>query len=148
MTEVAARPLLMNVFSNIHRPRLILHPLWFSLIAALVLTLSLSSPFVQQLQLKIPEQYGLQTSLLTLLFLLNWLLVLLFSYPFSQKPMWLLLFVSGALSHYFISHFGIVIDKEMLQNAAEIKIYEPVDYKAKPKQYCGIEINDNPYFDA
>jgi hypothetical protein len=38
--------------------------------------------------------------------------------------------------------------KFLLQNAAEIKIYEPVDYKAKPKQYCGIEINDNPYFDA
>ena len=38
--------------------------------------------------------------------------------------------------------------KFLLQNAAEIKIYKPVDYKNKPKQYCGIEINDNPYFDA
>jgi hypothetical protein len=38
--------------------------------------------------------------------------------------------------------------KFLLQNAAEIKIYTPVDYKNDPKQYCGIEINDNPYFDA
>lgn len=38
--------------------------------------------------------------------------------------------------------------KFLLQNAAEIKIYTPVDYKNKPKQYCGIEINDNPYFDV
>jgi len=38
--------------------------------------------------------------------------------------------------------------KFLLQNAVEIGIYKPVDYKNEPKQYCGIEINDNPYFDA
>jgi hypothetical protein len=38
--------------------------------------------------------------------------------------------------------------KFLLQNAVEIKIYTPVDYKNDPQQYCGIEINDNPYFDA
>ena len=38
--------------------------------------------------------------------------------------------------------------KFLLQNAAEVKIYKPVDYKAKPKQYCGSEIKDNPYFES
>ena len=38
--------------------------------------------------------------------------------------------------------------KFLLQNAVDIKIYTPVDYKNDPQQYCGIEINDNPYFDA
>ena len=38
--------------------------------------------------------------------------------------------------------------KFLQENAVKIKIYKPVDYKSKPKQYCSIEINDNPYFDA
>ena len=37
--------------------------------------------------------------------------------------------------------------KYLLQNAKEAGIYEPVDYKKKPKQYCGMSINDNPYYD-
>jgi hypothetical protein len=37
--------------------------------------------------------------------------------------------------------------KFMLENAKAAGIYEPVDYKKSPKDYCGIKINDNPYYD-
>jgi len=37
--------------------------------------------------------------------------------------------------------------KFLLQNAKNAGIYNPVDYKKKPQQYCSMEINDNPYFD-
>ena len=37
--------------------------------------------------------------------------------------------------------------KFLLQNAEQINIYEPEDYKSNPKSYCGMEITDNPYFD-
>ena len=37
--------------------------------------------------------------------------------------------------------------KYLLQNAKEAGIYDPVDYKKNPKQYCGMAINDNPYYD-
>ena len=37
--------------------------------------------------------------------------------------------------------------KFLLTNAKEANIYNPVDYKKKPKEYCGMTINDNPYYD-
>jgi hypothetical protein len=37
--------------------------------------------------------------------------------------------------------------KFVLQNAKEAGIYNPIDYKKKPQQYCGMTINDNPYYD-
>lgn len=37
--------------------------------------------------------------------------------------------------------------KFLLQNAKEAGIYEPIDYKKNPTQYCSMPINDNPYFD-
>ena len=37
--------------------------------------------------------------------------------------------------------------KFLLQNAKEIDIYKPVDYKKDPERYCGMDITDNPYFD-
>ena len=37
--------------------------------------------------------------------------------------------------------------KFLLDNAVEIKIYDPQDYKKKPKEYCGMKITDNPYYD-
>ena len=37
--------------------------------------------------------------------------------------------------------------KFLLKNAVKIGIYEPVDYKKKPKKYCGMKITDNPYYD-
>ena len=38
--------------------------------------------------------------------------------------------------------------KFLLQHAAELNLYTPEDYKKKPKQYCGMEITDNPYYDV
>jgi hypothetical protein len=37
--------------------------------------------------------------------------------------------------------------KFLLQEAEKINIYTPVDYKKQPKQYCGMTITDNPYYD-
>ena len=37
--------------------------------------------------------------------------------------------------------------KFMLHEAKDINIYEPEDYKKQPKRYCGMDINDNPYYD-
>ena len=37
--------------------------------------------------------------------------------------------------------------KFVLENAKAAGIYHPVDYKKQPKEYCGMKINDNPYYD-
>jgi len=37
--------------------------------------------------------------------------------------------------------------KFLLENAKEANIYNPVDYKKNPVEYCGLTINDNPYYD-
>jgi hypothetical protein len=37
--------------------------------------------------------------------------------------------------------------KFILENAIEIKIYKPVDYRKHPVGYCGMTITDNPYYD-
>jgi len=38
--------------------------------------------------------------------------------------------------------------KFMLEQAKEAGIHNPVDYKEKPQEYCGMKIHDNPYYDA
>lgn len=38
--------------------------------------------------------------------------------------------------------------KFLLENAKEIDIHDPADYKKKPEKYCGMTIRDNPYFDT
>jgi len=37
--------------------------------------------------------------------------------------------------------------KYLLDNAVEMGIYKPVDYKKDPEGYCGMDITDNPYYD-
>jgi hypothetical protein len=37
--------------------------------------------------------------------------------------------------------------KWVLQNANKAGIYSPIDYKKSPEEYCGMKINDNPYYD-
>ena len=37
--------------------------------------------------------------------------------------------------------------KWVLENAKNAGIYSPVDYKKYPEEYCGMTINDNPYYD-
>jgi hypothetical protein len=38
--------------------------------------------------------------------------------------------------------------KFLLENAKESGIHDPHDYKEAPAEYCGMKINDNPYYDA
>ena len=37
--------------------------------------------------------------------------------------------------------------KFILQEASKLNIYTPVDYKNTDTNYCGMKINDNPYYD-
>lgn len=37
--------------------------------------------------------------------------------------------------------------KFLLENAKAANIYDPVNYKKEPKEYCGMTIRDNPYYD-
>ena len=37
--------------------------------------------------------------------------------------------------------------KFLLQESEKVGIYNPVDYKKKETNYCGMKIKDNPYFD-
>ena len=37
--------------------------------------------------------------------------------------------------------------KFLLENAKSANIYDPVDYKKSPKEYCGMTISDSPYYD-
>jgi hypothetical protein len=52
--------------------------------------------------------------------------------------------MTTSIGHHqdFWQHF-----KFLLENAKDAGIYKPVDYKKKPESYCGITINDNPYYD-
>ena len=38
--------------------------------------------------------------------------------------------------------------KFLLEQAKEAGLHQPVDYKQKPEEYCGMKIHDNPYYDA
>jgi hypothetical protein len=56
------------------------------------------------------------------------------------------------MSHIATSSVGHQQDfwqnfKFLLENAKVIKIYELEDYKKSPKEYCGMTLTDNPYFD-
>ena len=37
--------------------------------------------------------------------------------------------------------------KFLLEIAVDNNLYQPVDYKEKPQEYCGMSITDNPYYD-
>jgi len=37
--------------------------------------------------------------------------------------------------------------KFLLENAKAADIYQPINYKKKPQDYCGMTITDNPYYD-
>ena len=57
------------------------------------------------------------------------------------------------LSHITTTSIGHKQDfwenfKFLLENAKAIKIYDPADYKKEPKEYCGMRITDNPYYDV
>ena len=37
--------------------------------------------------------------------------------------------------------------KFLLENAVELGVYKPENYKKSPQEYCGMKITDNPYYD-
>lgn len=37
--------------------------------------------------------------------------------------------------------------KFLIENAKELNLYQPEDYKKSPRKYCGMMITDNPYYD-
>jgi hypothetical protein len=56
------------------------------------------------------------------------------------------------LSHIMTTSIGHKQDfwqnfKFLLENAKAANIYQPVNYKKDPKEYCGMTIHDNPYYD-
>ncbi len=56
------------------------------------------------------------------------------------------------LSHLMTKSVGHKMEfwenfKFLLENAKEANIYIPVDYKKEPKEFCGMTITDNPYYD-
>lgn len=56
------------------------------------------------------------------------------------------------LSHLMTESIGHNQDfwnnfKFLLENAKAAGIYDPVDYKKNPTEYCSMSITDNPYFD-
>ena len=56
------------------------------------------------------------------------------------------------LSHIMTTSIGHKQDfwqnfKYLLENAKAANIYQPVNYKKQPKEYCGMTIHDNPYYD-
>jgi hypothetical protein len=38
--------------------------------------------------------------------------------------------------------------KFLLENAKESGLHNPIDYKEKPQEYCGMKIHDSPYYDV
>uniref|UniRef100_A0A6C0D2D3 Uncharacterized protein n=1 Tax=viral metagenome TaxID=1070528 RepID=A0A6C0D2D3_9ZZZZ len=57
------------------------------------------------------------------------------------------------LSHIMTESIGHKSDfwenfKWLLENAKNAGIHDPVDYKNSPKEYCGMQIKDNPYYDV
>jgi hypothetical protein len=57
------------------------------------------------------------------------------------------------LSHIATKSIGHKTDfwgnfKFLLEKAKESGIHNPVDYKKEPREYCGMKIHDNPYYDA
>jgi len=56
------------------------------------------------------------------------------------------------LSHIMTTSIGHKQDfwqnfKFLLENAKKSNIYMPIDYKKNSTEYCGLTINDNPYYD-
>lgn len=55
------------------------------------------------------------------------------------------------LSHLMTPTIGHKTDfwdnfKLLLKNAVEINIYSPINYGKKPQEYCGMSIDDNPFY--
>lgn len=116
-----------HIFFRYRGPHFTLMPITMAFVLASLCTLLFLAPFLAQLQTHIPSQYSLQVLLVLVLWLLNCGLFILLSVPglpLLQRFLLSSLFLNGAISHYFIRDFGIVIDRAMLQNVLETDIAE------------------------
>ena len=73
------------------------------------------------------------------------------TYPLEDVNM-MMFVVIHELTHMMNQTWGHpyefwVLFRFMLQNAAEAGVYQPIDYGANPRKYCGMKISYNPYFD-
>ena len=100
-------------------------PHWLVLISAFALTALYNVPFYTALDRYVGfDQPMLMFKLAFLLLLVNHLLISLFSARFILKPVLVFLFLSAALSGYFMNAYGVLIDKHMLQNVFETDVQE------------------------
>lgn len=93
-----------------------------TLAVAALLTLMLNQAFVTNIL-----AWGSAAELIpltVLLLLINLLICQLFSIGKLQKPWLLLLLTVAASSQYFMQHYGVLIDRSMLQNALETDSHE------------------------
>ncbi|WP_336365508.1 phosphoethanolamine transferase [Marinobacter sp. C2H3] len=97
-----------------------LKPQWLVLMAALMFTAFYNAPFYHAIQDYIGfDQPLLMIKLVVLLLLVNHFIIGLFSVRFALKPVLVFLFLAGAASTYFMNAYGVLIDRDMLQNAME-----------------------------
>lgn len=119
MLDYIRRYTLPIITPDLNKPATSWHPVLFALVAAASMTLMFNGPFFAALQTNIPGQISLHLVLILVVFLLNLMLILMFSHSRLLKPVVLLLFIAGSLSLYFNQTFGVLINQEMLQNAVE-----------------------------
>jgi lipid A ethanolaminephosphotransferase len=119
--------------SDTHRvsiPRLRISHHWLATLAAWVFVLGYNQPLWQRISPTIPDT--LQGTLFLgafALFLATVMTVILQSVavPKLQKAVLVFLFMSAAPIHFFMTHYGVIIDKSMVQNAFETDTAEVND---------------------
>lgn len=112
-----------------------LSPVWMTLLTALYFTLALNHAFWAESQRILSEHFTgrddfAMAIFVTLLVLLN-LFLTLFSARSLLKPAFILLVVLSALVSFFMDHYGVVFDKDMLRNVVETDRREVFDLFSK-----------------
>jgi lipid A ethanolaminephosphotransferase len=110
--------------------RLTLPHHWLATVGAWVFVLGYNQPLWQRISPTVPDTFqGTLFLAAFALFLATVLTVLLQSIaiPKLQKPMLIFLFMSAAPIHFFMTHYGVIIDKSMVQNAFETDTAEVHD---------------------
>jgi len=96
-----------------------------TILSALVLTATYNDAFYQGLSTQLnPAQTSSLVCFSVLLFLLNHLIISLFSGRRTLKAWLITLLFLASVSSYFMNSYGVVIDREMLHNAIETDINE------------------------
>lgn len=101
-------------------------PPWsVTLLSALVLTVVYNGPFFTGLSAHLDgQQRHVFLLLATLLFLLNHLIISVLATRYTFKSWLIVLLFFSSISVYFMSRYGVMIDKTMLQNTLQTDWYE------------------------